>query len=289
MGAVDVTVTYKGQSHKVPLIVVKGSGLTLMGRNWLQLFKLDWQEIFLLQSNSLSPIQQILQKHSNVFQEGLGTLTGFKAKIIVDPSATPKYCKPRSVPYFLRDKVEKELNRLVAEVTLEPVEVAEWAASIVSVLKPDKINVRICGDFKQTVNPVSTLDKYPIPKVEDLFSTLAGGKIFSKIYLSQVYQQLPLADESKKYVVINTHKGLFRYTRLPFGISSAPDIFQRVMENILQGIPNVIVYLDDILLSSATESEHIQLVDQVLERLEKAGLHAKKEKYFCVICHILRS
>ena len=101
LGAVDVNVTYKGQSHKVPLIIVKGSGLTLMGRNWLQLFKLDWQEIFLLQSNSVSPIQQILQKHSNVFQEGLDTLTGFKAKIIVDPSATPKYCKPRSVPYFL--------------------------------------------------------------------------------------------------------------------------------------------------------------------------------------------
>ena len=105
MGAVDVTVTYKGQSHKVPLIVVKGSGLTLMGCNWLQLFKLDWQEIFLVQSNSVSPIQQILQKHSNVFQEGLGILTGFKAKIIVDLSATPKYCKPRSVPYFLQDKV----------------------------------------------------------------------------------------------------------------------------------------------------------------------------------------
>ena len=166
----------------------------------------------------------------------------------------------------------------MTERTLEPVELAEWAAPIISVLKPDKINVRICGDFKQTVNPVSTLDKYPIPKVEDLFSTLAGGKIFSKIDLSQAYQQLPLADKSKKYVVINTHKGLFRYTCLPFGISSTPDIFQRVMENILQGIPNVIVYLDDILLSSATESEHIQLVDQVLERLEKAGLRARKEK-----------
>ena len=67
LGAVDVNVTYKGQSHKVPLIVVKGSGLTLMGHNWLQLFKLDWQEIFLLQSNSVSLIKQILQKHSNVF------------------------------------------------------------------------------------------------------------------------------------------------------------------------------------------------------------------------------
>ena len=67
------------------------------------------------------------------------------------------------------------------------VEVAEWAAPIVAVLKPDKTNIRICGDFKQTVNPVSSLDKYPIPKIEDLFSTLAGGKVFSKIDLSQAY------------------------------------------------------------------------------------------------------
>ena len=104
LGAVDVNVTYKGQSHKVPLIVVKGSGLILMGHNWLQLFKLDWQEIFLLQSNSVSLIKQILQKHSNVFQEGLGTLIGFKEKLIVDPSATPKYWKPRSVLYFCETK-----------------------------------------------------------------------------------------------------------------------------------------------------------------------------------------
>ena len=103
-------------------------------------------------------------------------------------------------------------------------------------------------------------------------------KIFSKIDLSQAYQQLPLADESKQYVVINTQKGLFRYTRLPFGVSSAPGIFQRVMENVLQGIPNVIVYLDDILLSSPTESDHLQLLDQVLDRLDKAGLRARKEK-----------
>jgi len=79
-------------------------------------------------------------------------------------------------------------------------------------------------------------------------------------------------------VVISTHKGLFRYTRLPFVVSSAPGIFQRVMENVLQGIPNVIVYLDDILLSNTTESEHLQLIDQVLNCLEKAGLRARKEK-----------
>ena len=110
-----------------------------------------------------------------------------------------------------------------------------------------------------------------------MFSTLAGGKIFSKIDLSQAYQQLPLADESKQYVVINTQKGLFCYTCLPFGVSSTPGIFQRVIENVLQGIPNVIV--DSVgLLSSPTESDHLQLLDQVLDRLDKAGLRARKEK-----------
>ena len=89
--------------------------------------------------------------------------------------------------------------------------------------------MRICGDFSVTVNPVSKLDRYPIPKIEDLFARLRNGKFYSKIDLSYAYQQLLLDDESKKYVVVNTHKGLFRYTHLPFGISSAPGIFQRVL------------------------------------------------------------
>ena len=220
----------------------------------------------------------MLEKHPDVFREGLGTLKGFEAKILVDPSAPPKYCKSRSVPYFFREKLEKELDHLVSEGTLEPVQTSDWASPIVTVLKPDKVSVRVCGDFKQTVNPISTLDKYPIPKVDDLFSTLSGGKVFSKIDLSQAYQQLPLAVESKPYVTINTHKGLFRYTRLPYGISSAPGIFQNIMENVLKGIHKVIVYLDNILISGADEPEHLQILGQVLIRLDNAGLRVKKEK-----------
>ena len=96
--------------------------------------------------------------------------------------------------------------------------------------------VRICGDFSITVNPVSKLNRYPIPKIEDLFARLSNGKYYTKIDLSHAYQQLLLDDGSKKYVVINTHKGLFRYTRLSFGILSAPGSFQRVIESILQGV-----------------------------------------------------
>ena len=82
--------------------------------------------------------------------------------------------------------------------------------------------------------------------------------------------------QAQKFVVINTHKGLYRYTRLPFGISSAPGIFQKTMETVLRGIPRVIVYLDDILISGSTEAEHLKALEEVLNRLATAGLRAKK-------------
>ena len=164
------------------------------------------------------------------------------------------------------------------EGTWEPVEHLEWASPIVAVLKQDKQSVRICGNSKQTVNPVSKLDKYPIPKVEDLFAKLAKGKRYTKLDLSQAYLQVPIDEESKRILVVNTSKGLFRYTRLPYGVSSAPGIFQRLMENVLQDIPNVIVYIDDILLTGANEEEHLKTLSLVLDRLRKAGFRARKSK-----------
>ena len=83
---------------------------------------------------------------------------------------------------------------------------------------------------------------------------------------------MSLAEESRKYVVINTHCGLFRYNRMPFGVSSAPGVFQRVMENLLKDIPKVVVYLDDILITGEKNLE------EVLQRLAVAGLHLKQEK-----------
>ena len=207
LGSIDKTVTYREQSACVPLLVVKHSGPSLLGCNWLQKFTLDWREIHSIQ---LNPTEALLEKYHTVFQETPGTLQKFKAHIYVDPGAKPKYCKARPIPYAVKGKVEEELDRLVAEGTLEPVQMAEWASPIVTVIKPDKKSVRICGDFKQTVDPVAKLDKYPIPKVEDLFVQLMGGCIFTKIDLSQAYLQVPLDEESKNYVVINMHKGLFK-------------------------------------------------------------------------------
>ena len=185
-------------------------------------------------------LQSILYAHGDVFSEGLGTLKGSTAKIYVDPEATPKFMKARPVPYVFKAKVELELDRLQRENIISPVEFSEWAAPIVPVVKQDG-SVRICGDYKGTVNQVSKLDNYPIPKTEDLLATLGGGNKFTKLDMSQAYQQLELEESSKKFTTINTHKGLCQYNRLPFGVSSAPGIFQRTMENLLQGIPHVVV------------------------------------------------
>lgn len=110
-----------------------------------------------------------------------------------------------SSPGTMKSKVEDELERLQRLGIIEPVQFSRWAAPIVPVLKEDK-TARVCGDYKLTVNRVSKLEEYPLPRVEDLFTTLPGGKLFTKLDMSQAYQQLLLDEESKEYVTVNTHK-----------------------------------------------------------------------------------
>ncbi len=96
--------------------------------------------------------------------------------------------------------------------------------------------------------------------------------------MSQAYQQFPLDEESRKFTTINTHRGLYQYTRLPYGVSSAPGIFQRTMDNLLQGLPQVIVRVDDILVTGNDDASHLKNLGAVLERLSAAGLRLKRDK-----------
>ena len=136
----------------------------------------------------------------------------------------------------------------------------------------------MCGDYKITVNQATNTESYPLPRIEDLLATLSGGTAFSKLDLAHAYQQVVLDEESKEIVAINTHKGLYKVNRLPFGVASAPSLFQRIMENILQGLTGVSVYLDDILVTGKSTEEHLANLEAVLARLEAAGLRLKRNK-----------
>ena len=103
-------------------------------------------------------------------------------------------------------------------------------------------------------------------------------ELYHKLDLSHAYLQVELDPENRKYVTVNTHKGLYQYTRLPFGISSAPAIFQRVIESVLRGIPSVAIYLDDVLVTRTNIRESLKNLNSVLQRLQEAGLRLKQEK-----------
>ena len=188
--------------------------------------------------------------------------------IHLDLTAQPHFCKARTVPYALKGKIEKELDHLVKQGVIEPICYSDWAVLIVSVLKKDG-TVRICGDYKLTLNQATKIDSYPLPKISDLFASLAGGQTFSKLDLTNAYLQIPLDEASQKLVTISTRRGLYKYNRLPFGVSAALSIFQRTMESILQGLPGVCVYLDDILVKDKTEEEHLTNLSAVLQNCQQ--------------------
>ncbi|XP_041963522.1 LOW QUALITY PROTEIN: uncharacterized protein K02A2.6-like [Alosa sapidissima] len=287
MGMVTVKVQYGEQKCVLPLYVIERGGVPLFGREWLREVKLDWQSIKEMQSITVTEKQssrttserlnKMLTNAGKVFQEGIGTLKHMKAQIVLEDKAVPKFHKARQVPYALRPKVENELHKLENEGILSKVDWSEWATLIVPVVKGNG-SVRICGDFKVTINPVLKAEQYPLPHIDDIFAALGQGKRFSKIDLVQAYLQMEMDESSKKYLTINTTKGLYQYNRMVFGIASAPAIWQKAMEQVLQGIPNTQCYLDDIVITGTNDDDHLTNLEKVLKRLEDFGLRANKAK-----------
>ena len=168
------------------------------------------------------------------------------------------------------------------EGAVTKVEFSHWATPVVPVPKKDG-TFRICGDFKVTLNPALKVVQRPLSKPEEIFASLAGGQQFSTLDLTQAYQQLLLDEESKELVTINTHLGLYRYNRLPFGVASAPAIFQRSMDQLLHGLSGVMCYLDGIIVTGSSEQEHLSNLAEVLGRLRARGFRLKKQK-----CHFMQ-
>ena len=162
-----------------------------------------------------------------------------EADIELKEGAKPKFCKSRPVPFALREKVEEAIRQQVADGELEPVDHSLWAAPIVIVTKKNG-DIRICTDFKVTVNPQLCVQTFPPPTPDEIFSVLANGESFSKIDLARAYKQMRVAKGSQPYLTINTPLGLYRYLRLPFGIASAPAIWQKAMTTVLQGCKGLV-------------------------------------------------
>ena len=286
LGEFPVTVKYGKQTPQgLRLVVIRGDGPSLLGRNWLEKIRLDWRKICTVSTDQNATLLALLEKYEELFAGELGTIKAYKATLSVCESAKPVFCKARPVPIALKSAVEETLERLENDGVLEKVSYSEWAAPVVTVPKKDG-TLRLCGDYRVSVNPALEVDQYPLPKLEDLLATLTGGKKFSKLDLTHAYNQLQLDDASRKFVTINTHRGLYSYTRLPFGVASAPAIFQKTMERMLQGIDGVVVYINDILVTGPTDEEHCRRLEEVMERLKEHGVRLNREKCYFMRPHV---
>ena len=222
-------------------------------------------------------LNELFAQTGNLFKDSTGQIKHFTAKLSVKQDADPIFYKSRPVPFAMKKRIQDELDKLESEGIIKKVIHSEWAAPLVPVVKSTG-KLRLCGDYKVTVNKVIKLDTYPLPLVDELFANLSGGVSFSKLDLSQAYHQLPLDEESRKFTTVNTPSGLYEYLRLPYGISSAVGIFQRTIESILKNIDGVCVYLDDILITGRTNEEHLINLRSVLLRLQEHGITLRKEK-----------
>ncbi|KFD64486.1 hypothetical protein M514_23333 [Trichuris suis] len=283
-GEATVSVGCRGQLKQLRIRMANQPVVNIMGRDWIEAFgDADSLRMIFTRDASINCIgsgfqgKKIFDQFEALFKPELGHCTKIKAHLELKEGAVPVFRRPFPLAFAMHDAVEKELDRYVKMGILTPLDRSSWAAPVVTVKKPNS-RIRICADFSTGLNDQLVIDSYPIPRPEDLCQALRGGITFTKLDLSDAYLQVELDDESKKFLVINTHKGLFQYNRLPFGVASAPAIFQKIMDTMLAGIPNVAAYLDDIILTGKTDEEHRATLREVLRQLEEFGFRIRKEE-----------
>lgn len=286
LGFVKVRVHDMGGSCELNAYVVHYDRNPLLGREWINQLKIlekvkrsleEIEEIRTLEVHHHGRLEQLFTKYSNIVSEDFALIKQMEAHLKLKENAKPVFLKSRTVPFKLKEKVEEEIENMVQAGILEKKESSKWATPIVPVLKKNG-QIRICGDFSVTVNPLLIVDEHPLPTIDELFASMAGGKIFSKIDLKQAYLQLPLAESEREILTLNTHKGLYQCNRLMYGVAAAPAIWQRTIENILSGIPGVAVFLDDIRVSGKNLEEHMARLELVFKQLSKYNLRINKEK-----------
>ncbi|KRX13745.1 Transposon Ty3-I Gag-Pol polyprotein [Trichinella nelsoni] len=274
LGVSSLPVKFSSFTGSLPVVVVKGPRRSLLGRNWFKPLG-----IRLVGVHSVAPtsVQDLIDEYAELFSDTLGTVKGPPVVLHTDESIPPIQMNARRVPFALKDRISEELDRLVEQGILEPVQHTTWTTPIVPVIKNDG-SIRICGDYKCTVNKALRKDLYQIPAVNDILATLKKGRIFAKLDLAQAYQQLEVDEASAELQTIITHKGAFKAKRLQFGIASAPGIFQRFMDSLLSNLEGVVPYFDDVLIVAESQHELLEVLRRVFDRLRDAGIRLNREK-----------
>ncbi|GFV67477.1 uncharacterized protein K02A2.6 [Trichonephila clavipes] len=179
LGYVTVRVKYKNQKVNLNLYIVKENLDTILGREWLYKIHLDWPAIKAFRAKTEQNLNNLLREYKDIFDDKLGEINNYEAKLKLRYGVKPIFCRVRTVPFALKGRVENEIDRLEKEGIIEKVDSSEWATPVVPVVKSDG-SIRLCADYSVTLNPNLIVPQHPLPRLDEIFGSLNGGKQFTK-------------------------------------------------------------------------------------------------------------
>ena len=275
LGVFETTIQYKEACHFTPVHVLEGNHGFLLSCQAAQ--SLGIVDIRLNHIAQHPPRhEQLVQQFPNLFQ-GIGKLKDANVRLHVDPSVQPVAQRARRIPFHLKKKVERELEKLEQHGIIEKVEgPTPWVSPLVAIPKKNG-DVRLCVNMRMA-NKAIKREQHPSPTIDDLIHTLNGATVFSKLDLRSGYHQLPLAPESRYITTFATHKGLRRYARLNFGTNSASEIFQNAIFELIQDIPGALNISDDVIIFGKTQVDHDNVLQAVFQRFADAKITLHKKK-----------
>ena len=232
-----------------------------------------------LDSHEQDKLFKLLKKYESVFDGTLGKWIGRPYNVDLRKDAVPYHAKPYSIPKSYEMTLKLEIERLCKLGVLRKINHSEWAAPTFIIPKKDG-TVRFISDFRE-LNKRIKRKPFPIPKIHDLLLKLEGFKYATSLDLNMGYYHIELSPFSKKLCTIVLPWGKYEYQKLPMGLSNSPDIFQEKMNELFSGLEYVRAYIDDLLiLTTDNWDTHINQLDEVLNRLQKAGLKVNANKSF---------
>lgn len=280
LGCFELNCTYKGQSRSLTFHVVETTSPPILGMRAC----LDFGLIKLVYSCNLDTTQdkseplvasQVMVEFSEVF-EGIGLFQG-ECSIHTDPAVHPTVHPPRRVPLALQDKLKNELERMESLNIIQKVtEPTQWVSSLVVVEKPNG-KLRVCLDPKD-LNRAILRPHYPMKTLEDVLPQLSKARFFTKLDARSGYWTIKLSEASSYLTTFNTPFGRYRYLRLPFGLKSSQDEFQRKIDECYEGLDGVVALVDDLLVFGQTREEHDRNLRKVLIRSKERGVKLNKDK-----------
>ena len=189
-----------------------------------------------------------------------------KVKFELKENVKPVFKPNRKVPFVALEPVNEEVERLEKLGVILKINYSDWASPTVFLKEKNLKKLQVCADFSIGVMDCLKDHSYPLLSPEDIFVKLNGGKVFSKIDLSDAYFQMEVEDKCSKVLTIKTHKGLYKLNRFPFGLKVTPSLFQQVMDTMLTGLDFTIGYLDDISIKSENNHKHCDHIKKSVQK-----------------------